>query len=271
MKNVMMFVAMALACFALSGCQRFNAGAGEEVVLVKKPWFIGHGGVDPEPIRTGSSWGAASTSGVVVNVLPQTRVADIPDTMTSDGVPISFHTALTFRVTDSVRLISKFGEKWYDNNLSAAFQALVRQAVRKHGMNETAISTTAIDSIDQEIRQGLLAFIKQKDLPVELITVTVGKANPPDSVKDQRIATATQQQRLQTENQRKLAEDARKDAETSRAAADNAYRLAMSLSPEQFLQLEAIKMQAEACGPEGKATCTFIQGAGVSPVYNLGK
>ena len=44
----------------------------------------------------------------------------------------------------------------------------------------------------------------------------------------------------------------------------------MHLSPEQFLQLEQIKMHESVCGPEGKATCTFIQN-GATPVYNLGR
>ena len=137
-------------------------------------------------------------------------------------------------------------------------------------MNETAISTTALDAIDKEIHDQLLDFIKQKSLPVELITMTVGKANPPDSVKNQRIETATQEQRVQTEQQRKLAEDQRKAAETSRANAVNAYREAMQLSPAQFIQLETVKMQMEVCGERGKATCTFIQN-GAQPVYDLHK
>ena len=68
--------------------------------------------------------------------------------------------------------------------------------------------------------------------------------------------------------QKKLAEDKRKLAEQARAASDNAYREAMHLSPEQFIQLETIKMQEQVCGKDGKGNCTFIQN-GVSPVYNL--
>jgi hypothetical protein len=147
---------------------------------------------------------------------------------------------------------------------------MVRQAVRKRGMNETAISTTALDQIDAEIHDELIAFIKQKSLPVELVTMTVGRANPPDSVKNQRIETATQEQRIQTEQQRKLAEDQRAAAETSRARADNAYREALGLSPQQFIQLETIKMQRDVCGEQGKATCTFIQ-SGAVPTYDLSK
>jgi hypothetical protein len=137
-------------------------------------------------------------------------------------------------------------------------------------MNETAISTVALDAIDAEIRDGLTAFITSKGLPVNLVTMTVGRANPPDAIKNQRIETAAQEQRSNTEKQRKLAEDQRRAAETSRAEADNAYREAMHLSPEQFIQLEMIKMQHEVCGPNGKGTCTFIQN-GTAQVYNLGK
>jgi molybdenum cofactor biosynthesis enzyme MoaA len=150
------------------------------------------------------------------------------------------------------------------------FKTMIRQAVRKRGMNETAISTTALDAIDNEIRDELIAFIREKKLPIQLVTMTVGKANPPDAIKNQRIETATQEQRIQTEKQTKLAEDQRQQAEQSRANADNAYREAMHLSPEQFIQLEMIKMQKDVCGGIGKASCTFIQN-GAAPVYNLGK
>jgi hypothetical protein len=127
-------------------------------------------------------------------------------------------------------------------------------------MNETAIQTTAVDAIDLEISQAMEAYIKQAGLPLKLIDVTVGRANPPDSVKNQRISTAEQEQRGNTERQRKLAEDQRLQAETSRAAADNAYRNAMNLSPEQFLRLESIQMQRDVCVKGG---CTFIAGDAV--------
>jgi hypothetical protein len=55
-------------------------------------------------------------------------------------------------------------------------------------------------------------------------------------------------------------------AEPSRANADNAYREAMHLSPEQFIQLETTNMQRQVCGDKGKANCTFIQN-GATPVY----
>jgi regulator of protease activity HflC (stomatin/prohibitin superfamily) len=272
MKSTPWVVVLAVvgAIAVVGGCRSYAPSAGHEVVLIEKPLIFGHGGVDPEPVRTGRSFGAMTTDGVDVNMQPQKFEVEMPDTMTSDGVPITFHTVMVLKVSDSVSLIKNFGPDWYQNNLEEPFKTMVRQAVRKRGMNETAISTTALDEIDREIHDQLIDFMKQKSLPVELVTMTVGRANPPDSVKNQRIETATQEQRIQTEKQRKLAEDQRQMAETSRANADNAYREAMHLSPEQFIQLETIKMQLEVCGDKGKATCTFIQN-GAQPVYNLGR
>lgn len=254
----------------LSGCSYYSPNAGHEVVLVEKPLFFGHGGVDSDSVKTGLTLTAVTTDGVDVNMQPEKHETQLDDTMTMDGVPISFHAIMVLQVVDSVKLIRNFGPEWYKNNLEEPFKTMVRQAVRKRGMNETAISTVALDAIDIEIRDALVNFIKSKDLPVNLVTMTVGKANPPDAIKSQRIETAAQEQRINTEKQKKLAEDQRKSAETSRADADNAYREAMHLSPEQFLQLEMIKMQHEVCGPSGKGTCTFIQN-GTSQVYNLGR
>lgn len=254
----------------LTGCNSFSPDAGHEVVLIEKPIFFGHGGVDAEPVKAGRTFGALTTDGIDVYMQPQKLEVELPDTMTSDGVPITFHAIVVVQVTDSVSLIRNFGPHWYGNNVEEPFKTMVRQAVRRRGMNETAISTTALDAIDGEIRDALTAFIATKSLPVKLITMTVGRANPPDAIKNQRIETATQEQRIQTEKQTKLAEDERMKAEQSRANADNAYRESMHLSPEQFIQLETIKMQARVCGSDGKATCTFIQN-GATPVYNLGR
>jgi regulator of protease activity HflC (stomatin/prohibitin superfamily) len=264
-KSMKFFVLMVLSSL-LTACSVYSPDAGHEVVLVEKPWFFGHGGVDPDPVKPGRTFAAFSTEGVDVYMQPMKAETEMHDTMTSDGVPISFHAIMVLQVTDSVSLIKNFGRDWYKNNLEEQFKTMVRQAVRKRGMNETAISTTALDAIDEEIRQALIAFIKEKGLPVKLITMTVGRANPPDAIKNQRIETATQEQRIQTEQQTKLAEIQRKSAEEARAAADNAYRQAIGLSPEQYVQLKRIEMEQRVCA-DGK--CTFIENSGALPVFGV--
>lgn len=258
-----LMLCLSAAAVALSGCSSVTPDAGEEAVLVKKPWFFGHGGVDPTPVTTGRTFVAWSTDSVIVNVKPAEWTVPFDDLMTKDGVPIHFDAAVVVQVTDSVKMIERFGPKWFQNNIESVFRNYVRQAVRKHGMNEVAIDTAAVDDIDREVSTALAAYIKKTGLPVKLVRMTVGKANPPDSIKNQRVATASEQQRRATEGMTQEAEVARKQAEIARAEADNAYRQQMSLSPEQFVDLQRINMMEKVCANKG---CTFIVGNGTALV-----
>jgi regulator of protease activity HflC (stomatin/prohibitin superfamily) len=262
----LMVAAAVIAALSTSACRTISPDAGHEAVVIKKPWFFGHGGVEEEPIKTGLSLGAVSTEAIYVNMQPIQITEHFDDLMSLDGVPLDFDAVLRIQITDSVGLIKNFGEKWYENNVGAEFRNRVRQAVRGHGMNETAINSTAIDAIDLAVTAALQTYITATKIPINLIQMTVGRANPPDSIKNQRIETAAQQQRILTEQQRKLAEDSRKMAEQSRAEADNAFRNAMQMSPDQYLKLEAIKMQQAVCTKGG---CTFIiTGGNVTPIVN---
>lgn len=259
-------VFLALALVIGTGCGRAKPDAGHEIVLIQKPLIFGHGGVDDTPVKAGATFIAMTTDEVDVDMQPHQYPVHFDDLMSSDGVPLDFDAVIRLQVTDSVALIKNFGPKWYENNIEKEFQNRVRQAVRKHGMNETAISTVAIEAIDTEVSTAIASYLESAKLPVKLIQITVGKANPPDSVKNQRIETAAQEQRALTEAKRKLAEDARKAAEQSRAEADNAFRNAMQMSPEQYLRLETIKMQRDVCN-SGK--CTFLITDGkVTPIVN---
>ena len=263
MRKIMISLCLSAAAISLGGCSSVKPDAGEEAVLVKKPWIFGHGGVDETPVTTGRTFVALSTDAVYVDVKPVEWTVPFDDLMTKDGVPIHFDAAIVVQVTDSVKMIKQFGPKWFGNNIESVFRNLVRQAVRKHGMNEVAIDTVAVDDIDREVSTALKAYIEKTGLPVKLIRMTVGKANPPDSIKNQRVATASEQQRQATEGMTQAAEVARKQAEIARAEADNAYRQQMSLSPEQFVDLQRINMMQKVCAEGG---CTFIVGNGTALV-----
>lgn len=260
-------IALLLLFFWVFMIRSVKPDAGFEAVLVHKPIIFGHGGVDPTPVKTGLSYVWFTTDPIYVNLQPLQYNEHFEDLMSSDGVPLDFDSIIRLKVIDSVSLIRDFGPKWYEKNVQAEFRNRVRQAVRKHGMNETAIDTKAIDAIDAEVSVAMTKCVEDAKLPLKMMDVTVGKANPPDSIKSQRVETAAQQQRVLTEQQRKLAEDARKLAETSRAASDNSYRLAMGMAPNQFIQLENIKMMKEVC-KSGK--CTFIVAPStVSPILDI--
>jgi hypothetical protein len=282
MKSSIIVFTLGLAGMSfLTGCSTASPDAGHQAVWVEKPMLFGHGGVDPVPVTTGRSYGAATSEAVDVDMLPQRVDMEFDDMMTSSGVPVSFHVVATFRVTDPVKLVTQFGanrnkdsngspEGWefWARNIDQPMQNAVRDAVKKRDMQEMAISQTAADAVGQEVKAAALSIVQQTGVPIVITAINVGRVNPPDAIKNQRIETAAQEQRAITEQQTKLAEDQRKMAEQSRAAADNAYREAMDLSPDQYLQLERIKMQRDVCT---HAACTFFIGGGPVPTIDAGK
>ena len=259
----------------LVGCSVASPNAGHEAVWMEKPMFFGHGGVDQTPVMAGREYGAMTSDAIDVDMLPQRVDMEFDDMMTSSGVPVSFHVVATFRVTDPVKLVSQFGadrdeKTWgfWTRNLDQPMSNAVRDAVKKRDMQEMAISQTAADAVGQEVNAAAINIVQKLGVPIVFTAVNVGRVNPPDAIKNQRIETAAQEQRAITMQQTKLAEDQRKAAEQSRASADNAYREAMQLSPDQFLQLERIKMQIEVCGHQG-SNCTFFIGGNVTPVNDV--
>lgn len=257
-----------VAALALSACGYAAPDAGEQAVLVRKPWFFGSGGVDPTPVSTGSKIVASSTDTVMVPVTPQAFEIAFDNLMPNNGIPLDFHTVVRVQVTDAPALVKDWNggaknEKgdpsfsWFWDNINPQYSNLVRQEVKNFDMASLAFTGAAIDQIDQRVGAKLAAFIKQNKMPVKLLSVTVGRATPPQEILDQRTETAAQQQREQTMVAQQKAEEARKGAELARAEADNAYRAQMQLSPEQFVELKRIEMQRDACKD---STCIFGNG-----------
>jgi hypothetical protein len=254
----MRLAGLCLVAALAAGCNSVAPNAGQEAVLIQKPWFFGHGGVDPTPVKAGRSWVAVTTQAVYVEMVPQQHGIHFDDLMSSDGVPLDFDAVVRLQVIDAVDLISNFGRQWFENNVQAEFSNRVRQAVRKHGMNETAIQTNAVDAIDAEVSKAMVDYIAQAKLPLRPSTSRwVGPTRP----------TASRTSGSKRPRRSSAAEDQRKEAEQARAASDNAYRNALGMSSEQFIQLEAIHAQRDVCLKGG---CTMIMGSG-TPLLNIGK
>lgn len=255
---------LALLVMLSGACSSVSPDAGTEAVLVRKPMFVGHGGLDTTPVKPGLKWVAWTTQANYVDLKPQRIDMTFDDLMTSSGVPIDFHAVFTYQVTDSVKLVEKFGSEttpqgpvFFLRNLDQPFRTAVRDAVKKRDMQSMAITASAAEEVDDEVTKHMERLIQETGVPIRLIDLSLGRANPPDAVKNQRIETAAQEQRLITEQRRKLTEDQRKMAEESRAAADRAYNEKMGLSPSQYVALETLKMQEKACAT-GK--CVFFTG-----------
>lgn len=266
-KQLFAFVAAVLVAVSGAACSPSSVGPNEQAVLVYQPYVFGSGHVDQTPVKTGLVWTSWSTQVWRVNMIASQVNVEFDDLMTSDGVPLDFHSAVQYRINDAVKMVTKFGGDtnavpagFWVRVLDQPYRSAVRDAVKAHGLNEMAINAKAADEVDQKVTLAMREIIKATDVPIDLLNVTLGRANPPDAIKHQRIATAEQEQRIQTEKQGKLAEDQRKEREESRAAADRAYNVKMDLNPDQYLRLETIKMQREVCAKGG---CYF----GFAPTF----
>lgn len=60
--NLVLLVMMS-GFICLTGCSMQAPDAGHEIVLIEKPWIWGHGGVVPEPVKTGLTITAFTTDG----------------------------------------------------------------------------------------------------------------------------------------------------------------------------------------------------------------
>jgi regulator of protease activity HflC (stomatin/prohibitin superfamily) len=240
------------------------AEPGYEQVIVDKPYFFGHEGVRDETLKEGRILLFNTSTTVPVRMTPQSIPVKFDDFSSADNILLDFESTIQYRVTDPIKLISKFGVDWFENNLLRQYTAIVREAIKKKTMTEMMSDRTAAVDVDNEVTTALVALVKEATLPIEVIGVSMGRAKPNDNVLAQINETAAQQQRQKTLVAATLAEGEREKEQVAKAKADNAYRNAMSLSPDMFIQLEKIKRYADACHKAG-TICIIDAGTGKAP------
>lgn len=241
---------LALLMFSavLTGCSSVAPDPGYEAVLTAKPMFAGHGGVLPEPVKTGLTYVAMTTDATMVNMTPQTTHVAFDDFSSKDNILLDFDTALRWHVTDSVRLVRDFGgEAWFKNSLASQYASLVREAVKGQTMPDMMSNPVVATQVDQQITNAVRDLVKNEGLPVAIDDVTLGRARPNPEVLTQMNETAAQQQRLRTLVAAKNAEDTRKAMEIAKADADVAYRNQMGMDVQAYTALQIAQINADAC------------------------
>lgn len=240
--------------------KRAKVDAGFQGVLIDKPYFFGKGGVRQDTVSTGAKWMWVTTEMVAIDTRPLQSTEGFNDMITSDNIPVDFNAYVKFVITEPVTLVAKYGaNQFYPNNLKEPFRTIVRNNCRKYKMTELISDAATIQKMEGDIQNELIAYVAENKYPVKIMDVIIGKAQPNDDVMTAINQTAAQQQLQKTEKERAKAQEHRKEAEQRRAEADNAYRMSMNLSPEQFVSLEAIKAYKEvgdACA-KGK-DCTLV-------------
>lgn len=259
MKNI--FVIM-LVTMLVTSCSRVTVEPGHEAVLIHKPWFFGHGGLDKDSVKPGATFVALSTDSYDVDMKPLKYDEPFDDIMPKDNNPIDYHASVLLRITKSVPLIERFGLEFYQKNIQRPFQTMNRNQVRQYSMPELALQQEVVEKVEIELEKQLQKYLDDHKIPVQVMDVSLGKVSPQKEIIAAYNETGVQQQRAKTETQRANAEESRKSAEIKRAEADRAYQESRGMTTEQYLKM----IQIEACV---KAKCTMILGTNATPLVNV--
>lgn len=259
-------IVLLLAAMSLTGCINFTSpDAGEEVVLVRKPWVFGTGGVDRDPLATGLHWKVWSTHAYTFNLKPYQIKENFTDLFSNDNVPVNFNAYIQVQVKkgETPRLLEEFGQNWYETKIQEVFRTYVRSFAKDHAVFKLTTDEEVVESGQTEILKLIKDYAQKENIPVDILKVVIGRIAPPDAVVKQTEQTAAQRQRYKTEEQRGKAEEARKIAEAKRALADREYRNKFGMSTKEYIQLQTIEMLNK------KENLTIIMGGGVQPVIGI--
>jgi regulator of protease activity HflC (stomatin/prohibitin superfamily) len=128
---------------------------------------------------------------------------------------------------------------------------------------------TILNEIDAKVLKQMQDYIKElskdKEFPVKVKQVTVGKAIPNKEQLAEMNKTAKAVQAKQTQEREVEVQLAREKAERQRAKADKAYMEEMHLSPSDFISLKWIETIAAKQG----ANIDVMVGGGATNMWNI--
>ncbi len=275
MKKVIGFIVAIFTMFSLGGCvSPSSIDQGQEGVLIYQPWFFGHGGVDPVPVKTGLVWKVWTTNVVKVDVRPFNIDEVFDDLVTKDNNPVDFKIHLTFKHIEGKTpiLVEKFGNDWYKNKVREPLRNSTRTFTKNHTMFEMTTDSAITDKLEQQVKKEIREFLLREKMPTELVEATVGKVMPPKTVIESTIQTAVQKQNVKTQQERVKAEESREKAERASANADKAYMKAIGMTAAQYLEMKRLDVQKLAieAAKDGNVKINIIMG-NAQPMFNVGK
>jgi regulator of protease activity HflC (stomatin/prohibitin superfamily) len=244
MRKILYLLAVACVSIAtLTSCHGVEPPAGHEAVLVKFPWFFGSEGVVKEPVKTGLTWCVFSTDAVIYKIIPEKHQVDMDDLVTDNNSPVDLHSVIITQIIPgkSPILHENYGPEWFETNLYNFYCNRVRDYVSQHTFFDLMSNREILNEIDSKLLKEMQEFVaqlsKDKEFPVMIKQVTIGKAIPNKEQLDEMNNTARQIQAKETENRRAEAQEAREAAEIKKARADGAYIKQLGISVDQYIEL----------------------------------
>lgn len=242
--NFMLFIGIVIS---LSSCHFVSPDAGEEAVLIYKPWVFGHGHVDKEPVKTGLTWCVFSTSSETFKIIPEKQQVDMEDLVSNDNTPLDFHTVIITQIVEGKTpiLLQNYGKDWFSVNLYNHYCNRVRDYVSQHSPFDLMSNREVLNDIDKKVLTEMKDYVaelsSEKEFPVIVKNIIIGRAIPNHEQLEEMNKTAKAVQAKQTQEREAEVQEAREKAERLRAIADKAYREELGLSAQDFIALKWIE------------------------------
>ena len=271
-KFLTMFSIAIMAMFSLTSCIGCTTvDADEETVLIDKPWFFGHGGVQEKAVETGLEWIWWSTDTETFKIIPIKHQVDMNDLFSDDNTPLDFHTIIITQIEKGKTpiLLQNYGVDWFNTNIYNEYCNLVRDHISQHSPFDLMSNRAILNEIDTKVLKQMQEFVaklsKEKEFPIIIRQVTIGKATPNDKQLEEMNNTAKAVQAKQTQEREAEVQLAREKAERQRAKADKAYMEEMHLSTSDFISLKWIETIAAKNG----ANIDVLVGGNSTSMWNV--
>ena len=263
------FALISMLCF--TSCHSVSPDADEEAVLIYKPWIVGHGGVDDTAVESGLTWCWASTHSETFKIVPVKQQVDMNDLFSDDNTPLDFHTIIITQIKKgkSPILLKNYGKAWFETNIYNYYCNLVRDHISQHSPFDLMSNRAILNEIDTKVLKQMQTYVanlsKEKEFPVIIKQVTIGKATPNAEQLAEMNKTAKAVQAKQTQEREFEVQLAREKSERQRAKADKAYREELGLSTQDFISLKWIETIAAKNG----ANIDVLVGDNTSHMWNV--
>ena len=243
MRKYLCFLIAVMAMMTMTSCHSVSPDADEEAVLIYKPWFFGHGGVESEAVTSGLTWCFWSTHSEYFKIIPVKHQVDMDDLFSDDNTPLDFHTVIITQIEKGKTpvLLQNYGIDWFNTNIYNYYCNLVRDHISQHSPFDLMSNRAILNEIDEKVLKQMQSYVaklsKEKEFPIVIKQVTIGKATPNKEQLAEMNKTAKAVQAKQTQEREAEVQAAREKAERQRAIADKAYREQLGLTIPQFIEL----------------------------------
>ena len=271
MKKLLKISMIGLMAISFGACHGVSPDADEEAVLIEKPWFFGHGGVQDSPVESGLTWCWWSTHSETFKIVPYKHKVDMDDMFSDDNTPLDFHTIIITQIIKgkSPILLKNYGVDWFDTNLYNYYCNIVRDHISQYSPFDLMSNRAILNDIDAKVLKQMQAHVaelsKDREFPIIIKQVTIGKALPNEEQLEEMNKTAKAVQAKQTQEREVEVQLAREKAERQRAKADKAYMEEMRLNASDFISLKWI----ETIANKKDANIDVMVGGGTTNMWNI--